>query len=384
MQMKKLIPVLLIVAALASAAFAQAAKPRVAHEIDMRKSVPRFLTSQGFLDPKFAEAVAKPSPYLTDFYGVQALADTTKEGIKRDFVPKDAEVVAEDENTLELKFKNGYTGKFYIHATMKAVGLEVAYDHVEISGATWPELLKNLDDFRGIIQANKWEKRYFRPNPFYQDELAVAKQMAKNAAPMHLAASPTLAEFQKETNAVLIYPEAVHGIVKGYEKFKADVLDKAQFNWLALEMLMPTQQKDLDAFVKAADGSPEYERMRKVLLTYFTDAWNGRAGPKTKPEDNYYFKIVEQMRARKIRVIGVEASTLEYIFFRYGENKFGGAVRSYQWAKALPKTGRGVLFGGSGHFTDPTPINFQDLLATLNPKLKQFVMEPLKMRPAMK
>lgn len=384
MQMKKLIPVLFIVTALVGAAFAQTAKPRVAHEIDLRKSLPRFLTAQGFLDPKFAEATAKPSPYLTDFYGVQALRDLTKESLKRDFVPKFAEVVAEDDNTLEMKFKNGYTGKFYLHATMNAAGQSVPRDHVEISGAAWPELLKNLDDFRGIIQANKWEKRYFIPNPFYQEELAVAKQMAKNATLVLPTTSPTLAEFQKEANAVLIYPEGVHGNVKGYEKFKADVLDKAQFNWLALEMLTPPQQKDLDAFVKAADGSPEYERTRKVLLTYFTDAWNGRAGPKTKPEDNYYFKIVEQMRQRKIRAVGVEASTLEYIFFRYGENKFGGAVRSYQWAKALPKTGRGVLFGGSGHFTDPTPINFQDLLPTLNPKLKQFVMEPLKMRPAMK
>jgi hypothetical protein len=219
---------------------------------------------------------------------------------------------------------------------MKAAGQEVAFDHVEISGAAWPELLKNLDDLRGIITSNKWEKRYLRPNPFYQDELAVAKQMAKNAAPVQPVVSASLAEFQKETNALLIYPEGVHGNVKGYEKFKADVLDKAQFNWLALEMLIPTQQKDLDAFVKAADGSPEYERTRKAMLTYFTDAWNGRAGPKTKPEDNYYFKIVEQMRARKIRV---EASTLPYIFFRYGENKFGAAVRSYQWAKLLPKKG---------------------------------------------
>jgi hypothetical protein len=42
------------------------------------------------------------------------------------------------------------------------------------------------------------------------------------------------------------------------------------------------------------------------------------------------------------------------------------------------------VFDCSGHFNDPTPINFQDLLATLNPKLKQFVIEPLKMRPAMK
>ena len=110
--MKKLILVLFMVAALAGAAFAQAAKPRVAHDIDLRKSLPRFLTAQGFLDPKFAEATAKPSPYLTDFYGVQALRDLTKESLKRDFVPKFAEVVAEDGNTLELKFKNGYMGKF--------------------------------------------------------------------------------------------------------------------------------------------------------------------------------------------------------------------------------------------------------------------------------
>jgi hypothetical protein len=384
MTRKNLLSTLLFICALCGATFAQAAKPRVAHEIDLRKSLPRFLNSQGFLDPKFADAAAKPSPYLTDFYGVQALADTTKEMLKRDFVPKFAEVVAEDDNTLELNFKNGYTGKFYIHATMKAAGQEVAFDHVEISGATWPELLKNLDDWRGIITSNKWEKRYLRPNPFYQDELAVAKQMAKNAAPVQLAVSTSLAEFQKETNALLLYPEGVHGNVKGYEKFKAEVLDKAQFNWLAMEMLIPAQQKDLDAFLKAADGSPEYERTRKVLLNYFKDAWNGRSGPKTTAEENYYFKIVEQMRQRKIRVIGVEASTLPYIFFRYGENKFGGAVRSYQWAKLLPKNGRGVLFGGSGHFTDPTPINFQDLQQLLNPKMKQFVIEPFKMRPAMK
>ncbi|MGH9839131.1 MAG: hypothetical protein ACREEM_10135 [Blastocatellia bacterium] len=121
-----------------------------------------------------------------------------------------------------------------------------------------------------------------------------------------------------------------------------------------------------------------------VRLDYFTDAWNGRSGPKTTAEENYYFKIVEQMRAKKIRVIGIEATTVPYIIFRYGENKFGAAVRSHQWAKVLPKTGRGVLFGGSGHFTDPTPINFQDLQQALNPKMKQFVMEPLKMRPAMK
>lgn len=86
-------------------------------------------------------------------------------------------------------------------------------------------------------------------------------------------------------------------------------------------------------------------------------------GAKTTAEENYYFKIVEQMRTNKTRVIAmekaIEKNEAEYIFFRYGENKFGGAVRSYWWAKA-PKTGKGLVYGGSGHFTGGDSINFQD------------------------
>lgn len=352
--------------------------PRFVHAPDLKTLLPRFLTAQGYLDPKFAEATAKPDAYYSDFYGIQALADTTRDDIRRDFVPKYAEIAGEDENSLTLKFKSGWTGKFFPHSLLKAAGQEVPYDHVEVSGATWAELLKNLADFRGILQANKWEKRYLIPNPFYKEELIVAKQMASKTAPVQPVYSETLAEMQREKNALLIYPEGVHGDTEGYQKFKTNVLDKYQFDWIAMEMLSPTMQRDLDVFVKAADGSPEYLRTRKVLLDYFTNAWNGRKGPKTTAEENYYFKIVEQMRARKTRIIGIESTTIPYIFYRYGENKFGAAVRSYQWAKALPKTGRGIIFGGSGHFTVADAINLQDFQAMLNPKMKLYVMQPLK------
>ena len=143
-----------------------------------------------------------------------------------------------------------------------------------------------------------------------------------------------------------------------------------------MEMLPSSMQKDLDVYVKSTDNSPEYLRTRKVLLDYFKDSWNGRAGPKTNAEENYYFKIVEQMRSNKTRLIAmekaIEAEGAEYIFFRYGENKFGAAVRSYWWATLLPKTGKGLVFGGSGHFTSLSPINFQDLEKLVNPKMKMF------------
>jgi hypothetical protein len=364
----------------------QPTAPRFVHEPDLKTLLPRFLTTQGFLDPKYAAAIAKPSPYYTDFYGIQALADTTRERIKRDFVPKYSEIAAEDENSITLKFKNGWTGKFYPHSTLKIMGTETPFDHVEISGATWQELLKNLEEFRGIVQAARLEKRYLIPNPFYEDELVVAKNYAGDIAPAQLIVSPTLAEMRNETNAVLIYKEGLHGNVEGYDKFKRDVLDKNQFDWIGMEMLSPTQQKDLDAFVDSADGTPEYNRARKALIDYFTTAWNGRAGPKTTGEENYYFKIVDQMRARKTRVvglegvIGLEGSSIAFILFRGGENSFGGAVRSYQWAKNVPKKGRGLIFGGSAHFTESRPVNFQDFLKLVNPNAKIFVMEPLKMR----
>ena len=380
----RLLTALILILLMFSATFAQKTKgaetkPRFVHEIDLRKLLPKFLTPQGFLDPKFADAVATPSLYYSDFYGIQALKDTTKESIKRDFVPKFAEIVSEDENSIELKFKNGFSGKFYPHSVMKAVGQLANFDHVEISGETWQNLLKNLESFKNLLQSAKLTTRYLIPNPSYKDELVVAKQLANNKTTVAVPTT-TLENFNKEKNAVLLYPEGVHGVVEGYKKFKADVLDKQKLDWIAMEMLGPTMQKDLDIFVNVPENSPEHLRTRKVLLDYFKDAWNGRSGPKTTAEENYYFKIVEQMRQQKTRVVAVENGSLEYIFFRYGENKFGAAVRSLWWAKLLPKMGKGLIFGGSGHFTNDSPINFQDLLSVINPKIKMFVLEEIKVR----
>ncbi|HRH47034.1 MAG TPA: hypothetical protein PKY82_35640 [Pyrinomonadaceae bacterium] len=358
--------------------FSQTSKPRFVHEPDLRTLLPKFLTAQGFLDPKYSEATAKPSRYYSDFYGIQALGVTTKEGIKRDFVPKFAEVIAEDENSVTLKFKDGFTGKFYPNSLLKAAGVEVKWDHVEISGDKWTDLRDNLDKFIKLLETNKLAKKYLRTNPHYQDELVVFKQLSKKNQLVPKIAN--FSEMQGEKNSLLLFPEGVHGNLKGYEKFKTEVLDKEKFDWIGMEMLTPSMQKDLDIFINAAENSAEHRRTRKILLDYFKDSWNGRSGPKTTAEENYYFKIVEQMRKQKTRVIGIEKSTIEYIFFRFGENKFGAAVRSYWWAKALPKTGKGLIFGGSAHFTDKDAINFQDFEAMLNPKMKMFVLEALKIR----
>jgi hypothetical protein len=377
MKINSLTIVILVLLSTASV-FAQTSKVRFVHEPDLRKLLPKFLTPQGFLDPKYPEAVAKPSRYCTDLYGIHALADTTKDFIKRDFVPRFAEVTDEDENTVTLKFKEGFSCKFYPHSALKVMGVTVNFDHVEISGDTWQSLRKNIDTFTNLLEKSKLARKYLRPNPHFKDEQLVFAQLTKRNNVMPKVAA--LSDLRNEKNSLLVYPESVHGNVKAYEKFKADVLDKEAFDWVALEMLVPSQQRDLDIFIKATENSPEHLRTRKVLLEYFKDNWNGRSGPKTTAEENYYFKIVEQMRAKKTRVIAVEAATAEYIFFRNGETKFGGAVRSYWWAKLLPQKGKGLIFGGSSHFNDKSPINFQDFQAMLNPKLKMYSLEEIKIR----
>lgn len=350
--------------------------PRYVDEPDLKTLLPRVLTPQGFLDRNFAKATAKPSPYYTDFYGAQALADTTKERIKRDFVPKYAEVVGEDEHKLTLKFKSGWTGTFYPHSTLRVMGIEVPFDHVYVSGNTWQEMLRNLDEFRDLLKARKLEKAYLIPNPHYKDELVVDKKMTGNGPPAKLVVDPKLTDMEQSSNAVVIYPEGVHGNVEGYNKFNAEVLTQHRFDWIGMEMLPTSMQKDLDAFIHAGDGTPEYARARKVMIDYFTNSWN-RTVPKTTGEENYYFKIVDMMRTKNTRVIGLENVDSPYILFRYGENLFGAAVRSYNWAQAVPSSGRGLVYGGGGHFYNSQLINFQDFLQMRNPSVKFFAVAPI-------
>ena len=179
--------------------------PRYIHEPDLKVMLAKFLTPQGFLDQAFADATAKPSRFYSDFYGIQALANTTKEGIKHDFVPKFAQVVSENDHMIDLKFKNGWTGKFYTHSSLKILGIETKWDHVEVSGSDWHDLLKNLADLLDILQKSGLEKKYLRVNPHYKDELVVYKQMIKNLPPAQIKVS-LLPEFNLEKNAIFFIP----------------------------------------------------------------------------------------------------------------------------------------------------------------------------------
>lgn len=347
--------------------------------IDFKAMAPKFLNKEGFLDQDFQAAVAGPSDVYTDFYGIQAVSDRTAAQIRRDFVPRLADAVASDDHSLTLRFKAGYTARFFPRSSFVAFNNSVPFSHAAISGGTWREVVANTRAFRATVKSAGLGKAYLIPNPLYPAEQAVARRLAADAPHAPVTADPKLETYDRSANAILLSPEGVHGVREYYDRLVA-LLSAHRFDWIGMEMLPAHMQPTLDDFTTAPEGSPRQQAARKALLVYFTDTWNGRAGPKTAPEDNYYFQLVDLARRRHARVIGIENVPMAYFFFRNGESAFGAGARNHQWAAQLPLKGHGVVFGGGSHFDDPRPINVQDFIAARNPKAVFVSAAPIKPR----
>lgn len=351
---------------------------RYVETLDVKPLIPKYLNDKGFLDPAYSDAVAHPSEVYTDFFGVQAIADRSADEIRRDFVPRLAEFVGEDEHSITLRFKAGYTVRFVPRSALLAMAITVPFSHAQVSGATWREVVANTSDFRAQLKAANLAKAYLIPNPMFAAEQEVARRIAAKDAPATMATDPDLALYDRSADAVLLAPEGVHGMRESYDKL-AVLLQAHSFDWIGMEMLPAWLQPALDDFCTQPEGSARYAAARKALLGYFTDAWNGRAGPKTAPEDNYYFQLVDLARKRHARVYGMENVPMAYFFFRNGESGFGAAVRNHQWAAALPTHGRGVVFGGSAHMNQPDATNIQDFIHARSPKSVLVSVTPFNM-----
>ncbi len=348
---------------------------RFVHQIDMMPLVRRFLSPEGFMDQEFPPTVAIPSPYLSDFFGAQAIGDVTREEIFADFVPAHAALESEDENSVTLRFGEGFTATFYPISTLVVMGNEAPVSHVVLSGDSWRQARANVQTLVEKIAEIDRADAYLVENEFHALE-QVTYELMNSDVRATVTVDPELAAFRRSQDGILLFPEAVHGISKDADELMK-VIEAGGFDWIGFESLNTVQQPDLDAFNDAAAGTPEYDEARGRLVDYYADAWNGRAGPKTTGEENYYFKLAEAAHAAGARVIAIEGSSLEFLFFRYGETAFGGSVRSLVWANAIPASGRGILFGGGAHFHYPDVPMVQDFIHAQAPDRPFFSVRDL-------
>lgn len=352
---------------------------RYVHQPDVASIVKRFLSPEGFMDPEFPPTIAAASPFYTDFFGLQAIADVSRDKILADFVPQHAAQVASDEHSVTLRFNKGYVATFYPQSSLRVMGVTVPFSHVAFSGDDWRTARGNVGDFLSIVKAAQRSDVYLIANPCYADEQVTAEQF-KTGTAAPIVVDPRIEAFDSAASAVLLMPEAVHGHRENADALMALLRDH-KVDWLGLEMLNADQQRDLDAFSEAKEGTPQYRAARAKLVDYFAGAWNGRAGPKTTGEENYYFQLVEAAHKNGVRLIGLEAASMPYILFRYGETPFGASVRNYQWASHSPAKGRGVIFGGGSHFNLPGTANVQDFLAVRDRGRTFVSLKDLKAKP---
>lgn len=345
----------------APTAAATACSNRYVDNVNLAPIVTRVLNAKGFMDEDYQKATASPSPFYSDLFGVQALATTSREQLRSDFVPKYATVAGETDHSITLKFATGYTAEFFPCSSLAVMGQTAPFDHAIFSGDTWRAMLANLEDFKTVLKTAGLESRYLIPNPYYSAEQKAAKHLASGKRAT-VKVDPSLAAFAADRNAVLLLPERVHGVPEDAVVL-TKVLNEQQVAWLGLEMLGREQQKDLDAFNAAKAGTPAYDAARAKLVEYFANAWNGRAGPKVPGAENYYFKLVETAHSRGTKVYALESVELPFFLFRFGETPFGAVVRNMLWTDVSPSKGRGVLFGGSAHFSLPSSGNVQDFIA---------------------
>lgn len=316
------------------------------------------------------DRVSLPSPFLTDLFGVQVLRPLTAEGVRYDLVPLYAEVAGETPYSLTLKFESGPAVVFRFNTVLFLENNElgVPYARVELSDpGAYPQ---QAAAFRQTLVEAGLASRYLEPNPYFAAEQVAWDRMLEPELLEPVPVRTDTLEFRDAAHGVFLVGET-HGGTEAFELAEAMVLSPVT-EWLALEMFPEDLQPLLDRYLASTDGSEGLQDARDALLRFYSRNWNTRGHEVTEdPADNPYFRLIELARGSGKPVFAMDASEL-YVLFRFGEFPLGAAARDYVWASTIPEWGRGVVYGGSSHFSLDRRPSMLTFLRERFPKIEIF------------
>jgi len=318
------------------------------------------------------DRVSLPSPYLTDLFGVQILRSLTPEEVRGDLVPLYAEVAGDTPYALTLRFVAGplVVFRFNTFLYLDKNELGVPYARVELSDPrAYPQ---QPAAFRRILVEAGLASRYLEPNPYVAAEQVAWDRMLEPELLEPVPVRTDTLEFGEVTHGVFLVGET-HGGTEAFERAETMVLSPVT-DWLALEMFPEDLQPLLDRYLASADGSEGLQDAQDALLRFYARNWNTRGHEITEdPADNPYFRLIEMARTSGKPVIALDTSEL-YVAFRFGEFPLGASTRDYVWASRIPEWGRGVVYGGSSHFSPDRLPNMLTFLRERFPDIQVFSM----------
>lgn len=318
--------------------------------IDVNSLVRRVVSSSGIgLDSVYSDYISRPSKYYGDFYGVQILKNVGREEIRSDF-----KVVSETDTTVTVKI----AGELIVISDMRymqIMDIVVPYPHIVFEGDDFREFTGRKELFCGWLSDNSLCEKYLLRNGFYEKELEVERRWNRMTV-------ETLKDtiLEDESNCIHIYMDRVHGDSVAFEEFLSFV-SKHDFDWIGIEMMDSRMQEVADRYIFSEPDSEEYAEAKETIFEYYSSGWIRHFNDIPDSfDENPFCRLMSVLRNRKIKVYAMEKTDEMFLLFRNGESEFGGAVRSAVWAETVPVHGRGVVFGGSAHFTDCRGVNFQD------------------------
>lgn len=342
------------------------------HNVDMPKLLNRVTNPSKFgYSQEFLNFTGKPCKHLTDFFGVMALKDISKEMLSDDFIKTgEAIVKSEGEHIITLVFKAGFEGTFYCNCNMNMGKISSPTDHIEFDYPDYSQCHNAMENFVKLIENLGLNKKYLIKNPYYDEEILTASQSALKLETSLPVFDPDGDLYIKYPDSIYIFPDNVHGIATRVKQL-LDFVSVHNFDSIGFEMLHEELKTVIEVYCRSDFQSKSFLEAENTLADYFSKNWVLKADFKSK-KDNYFMQTLKICKQRGIKIYPLESSRIDYVLFRYGETPFGGAVRSAIWAKNLPAYGKSIVFGGSAHFDASEAYNFQDFMLLRNNNIKIF------------
>ncbi len=200
--------------------------------------------------------------------------------------------------------------------------------------------------------------KFFFPNPLKIEDTKIRQRLKTLPYRSTSPITVTLAEALKDHKESMVLVPETHGSI-GSINAVSSMIRSRKYSWLAMEMFPVHLQSSINEYLSAETSQDEFAASKK-LQAYARSSWKTNLIDSPSDAINLYLQLLKECRENNVRVIAMEPirSKIEIGMEVIGKLR----TRNYLWARLIPTTGRGIVFGGYHHFESPFSGNFQDFL----------------------
>lgn len=300
-----------------------------------------------------------PSANQKDYFGLIKIKATSEEVFRKDF---SSHLAVSKEGNLSLELSS-CKGDVYLNRDLarRSEILEKNNSYIWLNWGMDPQVLVNcLNEFYEVLESNNLNSKYLVKNPYESYQKLAKPVYEKNSKNMEIFQTSNKNILDSFDSGLLIVPDYRHGDQQRYEQL-VNILSNTNYDWFGIEMYPAAMQPVIDTYLEAPYGSSEFILAQRKLIDA---SWIQLDSENPKTPSNKYLVLLDIAKERGLKVYALDSSK-QFSLWNHGEVPFGVVARNILWMESSPKTGKGIVFGGSGHFFhySEKAVNYQDLMS---------------------